>query len=163
MVSTCSWMTHAPTILTPMGPISCPPSRYRPCTVQIYSQGSAWPWPAKTFHIGGCLHASSHLLSLSISLAFNSRRCSPVQCLPRMAADLRSVTTRHREWMLNNAKEEHLTPILSMTFLSRMLRVHAQVNGDYTTPPLSKGTYTYACQVPGHWYVLARPDACALR
>ncbi|CAK0757897.1 hypothetical protein CVIRNUC_002578 [Coccomyxa viridis] len=25
-----------------------------------------------------------------------------------------------------------------------------KVNGDYTTPPLSKGTYTYACQVPGH-------------
>ena len=54
-----------------------------------------------------------------------------------------------------DADRQHIT-------LSRMLSVHAQVNGDYTTPPLSKGTYTYACQVPGHWYVLARPAACSL-
>lgn len=65
--------------------------------------------------------------------------------------------------MLNNAKEEQMMAILSMTLLSRMLRVHAQVSGDYTTPPLSKGTYTYACQVPGHWYVLAWPDASILQ
>ena len=108
------------------------------------------------------LHALSHLLSLSISLAANPRSCSPNQYLPSMAADLDSKTTRHREWMLNDAKEENDILILNILILSRMLGVHAQVNGDYTTPPLSKGTYTYACQVPGHWYVLAQPDACVL-
>ena len=114
-----------------------------------------------------CSHSfagSSHLLSPSILPCIIC-----CHCLPRVAASLHTIMMRHQEQIFRFVRKGQVPSTISTIFLQgtisqlgRMLSVHAQVNGDYTTPPLSKGTYTYACQVPGHWYVLAWPDACFL-